>query len=466
MGNDVIKVMRIIFALTLIGAAGFCSFPLAASDFSPYEAGTRASGLGGAFAARADDPSALFYNPAGLAFQKGLRIKTSLFFGKPGLSARWPSNGPATTSDPLQFRGSFAASWRFLKGVSAGVGFFMPYHFFTEWPYNWVGHEFAITSSLSSVFFRPAVSIELLKGLSLGVGLDVVFAKTSWSYIRPFNLERFPLPQDIDINSSTAMSGTGTGFVAGLLWKAHPLIQFGLRYQHHVAIDLSGRNDFFIPYLDIGDITVPDPVLPRKRVINLLNAFYSFQRVTSRITLPKEIVWGMVFAPAASLSFQLDLQWNGWSELGKWEFRSVNADDNLSPAFTPQLQEFYGIAPDYGYQSAGLVLKDAWRIKAGLEYRPGPGLALRAGFARQQGSTAAADLNPVHPDQDRNLVSLGFGYEGPLFSITTDEKLSDLSFDVYVRYGFSKKDASEIPAAPLIYQSKPWNFGVGVGVFF
>ncbi len=452
------------FALAFIITAG--SGSLTASDNSPYEPGARASGLGGAFTARADDPSALFYNPAGLAFQKGLRFKTNLFFGKPGLSARWPSSGATTTDNSFQFRGSFAASWQFLKGVSAGVGFFIPYHFFTEWPFNWVGHELAITSSLNSVFFRPAVSIELLRGLSLGVGLDFVRVKTSWSYIRPFNLETFPLSKDIDINSSTAMSGTGTGFVAGLMWKAHPLIQFGLRYQHHVKINLSGRNDFFIPYLDIGEATVPDPVLPSRRLRVLLSEFYSVQRVTSRITLPKEIVWGMVFAPAASLSFQLDLQWNSWSELGKWEFRSVNADANLSPAFTPQLQEFYGIAPDYGHQSAGLILKDAWRIKGGLEYRPGPGLALRAGFARQKGSTAAADLNPVNPDPDRNLISLGFGYDGPLLSITTDQKLSDLSFDVYVRYGFSKKEASAIPEAPLIYQAKPWDLGVGVGLFF
>jgi hypothetical protein len=75
-------------------------------------------------------------------------------------------------------------------------------------------------------------------------------------------------------------------------------------------------------------------------------------------------------------------------------------------------------------------------------------------------------LNPVNPDLDRNLISLGFGYDGPLLSITTDQKLSDLSFDVYVRYGFSKKEASAIPEAPLIYQAKPWDLGVGVGLFF
>jgi len=38
--------------------------------------------MGGAFAAIADDGSALFYNPAGIAFQKGTRIEMDGFLVK------------------------------------------------------------------------------------------------------------------------------------------------------------------------------------------------------------------------------------------------------------------------------------------------------------------------------------------------------------------------------------------------
>ena len=39
------------------------------AGFALFEAGNKALGMGGAFTAVADDPSAMFWNPAGMAFQ-------------------------------------------------------------------------------------------------------------------------------------------------------------------------------------------------------------------------------------------------------------------------------------------------------------------------------------------------------------------------------------------------------------
>src|ERR1700691_3108934 len=45
------------------------------SAFSVNELGARASGMGTAFIATADDGSALVYNPAGIAFQPGMHME-------------------------------------------------------------------------------------------------------------------------------------------------------------------------------------------------------------------------------------------------------------------------------------------------------------------------------------------------------------------------------------------------------
>ena len=42
--------------------------------FQINEHGAKAMGMGGAFTAQASDPSAIFFNPAGLGFQKGINV--------------------------------------------------------------------------------------------------------------------------------------------------------------------------------------------------------------------------------------------------------------------------------------------------------------------------------------------------------------------------------------------------------
>jgi len=446
-------------------ALPLCAGPLAATDLAPYDPGSRSPARGGAFVARADDVTALFANPAGLAFLKGLRFKTNIYFGQPALTASRPATGATYESNPRLFRGTLAASWQFMKGVTAGVGFYTPYQSSTVWPYVWPADQASNKAALSATVIRPALAVELPGGLALGLGLDIVKAKSSWRHILAFNMEKYPLPRDALIQSNHEVSGTGVGFTAGLLWKAHPMLRFGANYQNGVAMDLAGKNSFNIGW-DNDFYILPDPVEARRRLYNLLVVYYSAQPVESRWAFPRSFAGGLEFSPSSRLSVELDLEWTGWSGMGDWTFRSLNPDDGLSPAFTPELQEFYGIKPDYGVQSAGLVLEDTWRIKAGLEVVPAAGFALRAGFARHPGPMPASEIGPVFPCLDRNVVSLGFGYEGAFFSMGSDDKLGEISFDVFFQYGFSKKSGSSLTGEEMAYQDKPWTLGLGVGAIF
>lgn len=59
------------------------SFPrvASASGYAIYEQGAKAMANAGAFTARADDPSALFFNPAGIVQLKGTRFNFGWKFG-------------------------------------------------------------------------------------------------------------------------------------------------------------------------------------------------------------------------------------------------------------------------------------------------------------------------------------------------------------------------------------------------
>lgn len=65
---------RALVLVSLLAASGFVPAIAHAGGFEYIGAGTRAFGRGGAFMARADDPMALGYNPAALAFLPGYQL--------------------------------------------------------------------------------------------------------------------------------------------------------------------------------------------------------------------------------------------------------------------------------------------------------------------------------------------------------------------------------------------------------
>ncbi|HAL87456.1 MAG TPA: aromatic hydrocarbon degradation protein, partial [Deferribacteraceae bacterium] len=62
--------------LVLVIAAACFILPSAAfaSGFAINEQGAKALGMGGAFAAQADDPTAVYYNPAGITQLEGTQV--------------------------------------------------------------------------------------------------------------------------------------------------------------------------------------------------------------------------------------------------------------------------------------------------------------------------------------------------------------------------------------------------------
>ena len=454
----------VVLAVALVAA--LAPPPLPAQDFSFHEPSARAAGLGGAFTARADDATALFYNPAGLAFLNTLRIKCNIMFGRRQTSAAWPDGGDSFTTEPPEFIGNAAVSWQPVERITIGAGLFSPFTYESYWTPGWDGETLVGRNRFRTMTFRAALAVEPLKGLALGAGVDLVSSTVRWRHMIPFNIPNYPLPRNLGVDSNYELSGRGTSFVAGALWKILPSVQIGAKYQERLPIDYTGT-DVFNAQLDTTGATVPDPHLTRRKVIDLINFYYETQHVTTRLTLPRQITGGLALTPLKPLSVYLDLEWSRWSEFGDWIFTSTNTGQALNPAFTTEYQDFYGLALNYGVQGIPLTLRDTKALKAGLEYRPAKYTAVRAGYARHQSSVDEAGRTPIYPDLDRNVYSLGFGYEGPLFSIWGDgERVSDLSFDVFIRYATGGPAASAYPGFEIMYDSSRFVFGFGAGFIF
>ena len=89
--------------------------------------GIRAIAMGGAFTGLADDPSAVFYNPAGLTQQKeGLHFSINGFYIRPVYSYTAPMGSMAESrffsSIPQIF-----LSYKYSERITLGFGAFIPY---------------------------------------------------------------------------------------------------------------------------------------------------------------------------------------------------------------------------------------------------------------------------------------------------------------------------------------------------
>ena len=457
------KIFGVIVTLIIVNSAQH----LRATGFAIYELGARAAALAGAFSARADDATAIYYNPAGMAFLDGFRIKPNIQFSSLKTTAFSPYSDTNFTTDLLQIQGLYYFTWSLGDKLTFGFGRFTPYSTDTEWNGEWPGNSACISSQLTTYYYRPALAVKLMPGLALGVGIDFVFSKVEWSHNLRFPNETIlPGSDPLYMDSRHYTKGNGIGFVTGLLWKIGKKLQVGGKYQHKVNIDAKGNNTFHDPFRGGGYGSMPGPDNKLVSIYTLMQSYFQVQDVTFRVALPTEMVLGLMFAPMDKLMLLLDFQWSQWSEAMKWEFQSDKTGGDLSPEFKEQYADFFGITPDYGIQSADLSWKDTWSIKFGMEYHLSQALSLRVGYAYHPSAFENKAIHPVIPDLDSNIISLGMGIEGSLFSEWDDKKLNDFYLDLFVQYMFTNDQTSSLSGFDFSYNADRLVFGAGVGFGF
>ena len=433
------KRLSIPFFLIFLAVTGFQS--LGAQGFRNLELGTRAATLGGAFVARADDVSAVYYNPAGLAFLPGFRFKTNLTYLEMTTKAEVPGYERIYESDPVQFRGSHFLAVNINGWLAFGLGGFAANTMESAWMDAWPGNEQSISSKVNSSYFRPAVAIKVSDHLAIGAGVDFILARQTWLYQKIFTFEETYPGFIRPTLSDTNVSGKGVGFVAGMMFRLGDRFSIGGKFVSKVRLDLEGETDYN-DHVPTGSFIFPN------------------RETSTVLTMPQEFVIGVMFSPVKNLFLHLDFQRIGMSGATDWMFE-------IDPNLYDDLEALIGFRPDEDEMGVGLELKNTNRIKFGVEYLLPNAIALRAGYTCQKGSVDEALLHPVFPDLDTRIFSFGIGYEGPLFSFyRNDKKIGGLSLDACFQYGTSPTWNSTHPEFPSDYQANRWNVGVGVGFVF
>jgi long-chain fatty acid transport protein len=369
---------------------------LVAGGFQLNEHGARAMAQAGAFCARASDPSAMFFNPAGLSYQRGFQFMAGATMIAPSYTYYGPTN--LQRNDKWEMESQvftppnvyLANTWNdgMLKGLAIGVGLVTPYGLGTRWADDWIGKSITREIDLKTFFVMPTISYAVNDMLSVGVGANIAFSsvklrKAVTNFSPEMNLE-------LEGDGKTAFSWN-----AGVLFKPVETISIGVTYRAETKLEFDGTANFHPP--------------------TSLAALFPGGDVTTGINLPATYFVGVAWLPTEDLELELDYQGIGWSSYDKL------AIDFKDDATTNPVIKQADVSSPKNY-------KDAFIVRLGGEYKlPILGLKLRAGYFYDHNPVPDEHLEPLLPDADRHGLNIGAGMN-LLPNLTVDFAYLNLMF--------------------------------------
>lgn len=358
-----------------------------AGGYQVNEHNARAMGMGGAFVAIASDASAVFFNPAGLAFQKGFSVLGGGTMIMPSTSFTGvKQNGTGTRPDQSMKSQTFFPPNVYLSynmdNLTFAVGVFAPYGLGTEWEPTWDGRYSAVKTDLQAIYINPSIGYRLSDQFSIGVGVSYITGSAKLNRkVRTFSA-LVPAPTPSTSDGDVSLDGTGSGFTfnAGLLYKPSEQLSVGLAYRHVAKIKFEGDAKF--------------------TNMQALASFFPGGKGSVELPMPSNLQAGLAYNVSNDLTLALDFQYVLWSAYDK--LMIVVPDGPAAPAALggQPLQTTSTLVEDW---------KDAFLLRFGGEYRMDK-LSLRAGVLYDATPQPDKSVEPMLPDANRIEVTVGAGY--------------------------------------------------------
>jgi long-chain fatty acid transport protein len=361
--------------VTAVVLIAWLGAPCDALCFNPV-LGSRASAMGTAFVAIADDPSAIAYNPAGLPNVKG----TQLYGGASAIIIHTdytsPSGATETTINQV-----FTAPHLYLvsdlktENTAFGVGIYSPYGIGgRKWSEGGLTRYASTENIVGTVAVNPSVGWRPLPWLSVGAGISYLRAQSTAENM--INQSALGAP---DAKLSMKGDGGGWGYNMGLMFYLGEGLSLGLAYRSGIRVEQDLT-------LTVGNIA---PVLQP-----LFGGSQFKTDATTVLHMPQLVSAGLAYRPTRFLTLSAAVDWVGWSSFDKMDIALKNE------------------VPAAGLTSMSTPLnyRDVWQFKLGAEYSVNDRFSLRCGYAYIQSFVPEQSVSPGNPDSDQNNFMIGFGY--------------------------------------------------------
>jgi long-chain fatty acid transport protein len=387
--------------------------------------GARAMAMGGAFVGLADDYTAVFWNPAGLA-----QLKKGTF----GLAAHGllPSSDYTLSTFNMETNAKLYPAgilgWfqpigdRVVVGLGAytlsGLGadwdntgledvLISPYPPSVFTPpveaYRW-------RSFIGSITIAPAIAVRVTDQIFLGATFNINYGFFKIDQWGEYQIIAGDPPVLFNRGQQTMdIKGWGYGATFGLLAKPADWFSFGATYRIASKMKLKGTVEFSNLNAVLG---LPDS-----------------SDAESTVTSPMWLAGGIAIKPLTNLTLTFDLQWTNWKKLDSVVISLLNSYWNEAGVTESTLD---------------LAWADKIQTRVGAEYKMGD-FAIRAGYYNDPAPAPDTTMNILIPGFTYNSVIGGIGY-------TSGGVHLDLSLEYLT--GQKRTITSEDAMMPGIYTMK------------
>jgi len=311
---------------------------------------------GNAFVATADNPSAVYYNPAGITQLEGQHVSAGLYLASMGIDFDAAGGGSARAGSEVQFVPQLhyvlspkESRWSFGLGINAPYGLGIDYGRST--PFSTIATE----ATLVYLSFNPVVAYEICPTLSVAAGPTINYSDAE-------------LRNEPGVEFKFEGNGWDPGFNLGLLWQPCEQWSFGLMYRSQTKINFDGDSE--------------------------LKGVAAARATEAEVVFPRYLDLGASWRPNEKWNLEFNIDWTDWDAVNITTFKGTFPVDTEFP---------FNYKSSFMYEfGATRYFEDGWFLSAGYVY--------------SENSVPDETLSPFNPDANLHLASIGFGRRGEHWS--------------------------------------------------
>ena len=400
-----------------------------AGGFSLNEQSASAMGTANAgAAANPQNASTVIFNPAGMTQLSGTNLsfgaavldidaeadtasaknKLGVDVSKTGMT----SNG-GDIADPAYLPSAFLTH-EMTNNVAVGIGLHAPYGLAADYDDDFKGRYFADETELTGIALTPSIAVDSGDGLSLGVGVNIMYLEGKLSRFNDISQQLAADPRLTDEEASVKaaqaapysnVEGDAIEYTLriGALYELSEQTQFGLTVESGTEASLD------------GDITVSDFPAPTPASTTTLK-----EDAEVPLDIPPSVTFGAKHQLNDDVTLLFGATWARWSDFEELDVYSREGGQGpVSDAPANKGNPITHVTEKW---------QDTWQYNLGATWQADPQWKLKAGYAWDESPVDSYKTARI-PSQDRHWLTLGAQFAPANTDWTVDAAVGTLIFD-------------------------------------